>query len=280
MLQRAEIRRIIEDALREDIGPGDVTTGTVLTGREKGRARAVAKSDMIIAGIHVFEGVFMAVDPGIRFRGKIRDGQPAKKGDVIAEVSGRLDSILRAERVALNFFQRMCGIATLTRRYVEEVKGTRARILDTRKTVPGLRVLDKYAVRTGGGQNHRFALYDGILIKDNHITAAGGITAAVKRAAAAKTPGLKIEVEVKNLKEVREALRAGADMIMLDNMSLTEMEKAVRLIAGRVPVEASGNVSLLNVRKVAETGVDYISAGALTHSVPAADISLNILSLQ
>jgi nicotinate-nucleotide pyrophosphorylase (carboxylating) len=280
MLQRAEIRRIIEGALREDIGPGDVTTGSVLTGRERGRARAVAKADMVIAGIHVFKEVFLAVDPEIRFHEKVRDGETAKKGDVIAEVSGRLGSILRAERVALNFFQRMCGIATLTRRYVDEVRGTKARILDTRKTAPGLRVLDKYAVKAGGGLNHRFALYDGILIKDNHITAAGGIAAAVKRAAAARTPALKIEVEVKNLKEVKEALKAGADMIMLDNMSLPDMEKAVRFIAGRAPVEASGNVSLLNVRKVADTGVDYISAGALTHSIAAADISLNISSLQ
>jgi len=192
-------------------------------------------------------------------------------------VSGRLSSILQAERVALNFFQRMCGIATLTRRYVDQVKSTKAKILDTRKTAPGLRVLDKYAVKAGGGHNHRFALYDGVLIKDNHITAAGGITPAVRRAAAARTPTLKIEVEVKNLKEAKEALKAGADMIMLDNMSLKNMEEAVRFIAGKVPVEASGNISLLNVREVAETGVDYISAGALTRSVSAADISLIIL---
>ncbi len=277
MLQQTEIRRIIERALREDIGSGDVTTGSVLTGREKGRARAMAKADMVIAGIQVFKEVFLAVDPEIRFLGKLRDGQPAKRGDTIAEVSGRLSSILQAERVALNFFQRMCGIATLTRSYVDQVKGTKAKILDTRKTAPGLRVLDKYAVKAGGGHNHRFALYDGVLIKDNHITAAGGITPAVRRAAAARTPTLKIEVEVKNLKEAKEALKAGADMIMLDNMSLKNMEEAVRFIAGKVPVEASGNISLLNVREVAETGVDYISAGALTHSVSAADISLIIL---
>jgi nicotinate-nucleotide pyrophosphorylase (carboxylating) len=277
MLVTPEIRRIIERALREDIGSGDVTTGSVLTGREKGRARAVAKADMVIAGIQVFKEVFLAVDLEIRFLGKLRDGQPAKRGDTIAEVAGSLSSILQAERVALNLFQRMCGVATLTRRYVDRVKSTKTKILDTRKTVPGLRVLDKYAVKAGGGHNHRFALYDGVLIKDNHITAAGGITSAVRRAAAARTPTLKIEVEVKNLKEAKEALKAGADMIMLDNMSLKNMEEAVRFIAGKVPVEASGNISLLNVREVAETGVDYISAGALTHSVSAADISLIIL---
>jgi nicotinate-nucleotide pyrophosphorylase (carboxylating) len=277
MIVTPEIRRIIERALREDIGSGDVTTGSVLTGREKGRARAVAKADMVIAGIQVFKEVFLAVDPEIRFLGKLRDGQRAKRGDTIAEMSGRLSSILQAERVALNLFHRMCGIATLTRRYVDRVKGTKAKILDTRKTVPGLRVLDKYAVKAGGGHNHRFALYDGILIKDNHITAAGGITPAVRRASAFITPTLKIEVEVKNLKEAKEALKAGADVIMLDNMSLKNMEEAVRFIAGKVPVEASGNISLSNVREVAETGVDYISAGALTHSVIAADISLIIL---
>jgi nicotinate-nucleotide pyrophosphorylase (carboxylating) len=276
MIVTPEIRRIIEGALREDIGSGDVTTGSVLTGREKGRARAVAKADMVIAGIQVFKEVFLAVDPEIRFLGKLRDGQPAKRGDTIAEVSGRLSSILQAERVALNFFQRMCGVATLTRNYVDRVMGTKAKILDTRKTAPGLRVLDKYAVKAGGGHNHRFALYDGVLIKDNHITAAGGITPAVRRAADARTPTLKIEVEVKNLKEAEEALKAGADMIMLDNMSLKNMEEAVRFIAGKVPVEASGNISILNVREVAETGVDYISAGALTHSVSAADISIII----
>lgn len=280
MFLTPEIRQVIEIALREDIGPGDVTTGSVLTGLEKGRARAVAKADMVIAGIRVFEEVFLAVDPDIRFAARLRDSQKAKKGDTIADVSGRLSSILQAERVALNFFQRMCGIATLTRGFVDRVKGTRAKILDTRKTAPGLRVLDKYAVKAGGGRNHRFALYDGILIKDNHIAAAGGITPAVRRAAAARTPTVKIEVEVKNLKEAREALKAGADMIMLDNMSPRQMEEAVRFIADKVPVEASGNISLLNVREVAETGVDYISAGALTHSVVAADISLNILSLQ
>ncbi len=278
MTQKLEIKRIIETALREDIGSGDVTTGSVLTGREAGRARALAKEDIVVAGIDVFREVFLTLDPDIRFQAKSRDGQRVEKGSAIAEISGSLAGILQAERVALNLFQRMCGIATLTRSFVDQVKGTKAKILDTRKTAPGLRVLDKYAVRAGGGCNHRFALYDGVLIKDNHIAAAGGITPAVRRAAALIAPTLKIEVEVKNLKEAKEALKAGADMIMLDNMGLKEMAEAVSVIGGRVPVEASGNISIHNVKDVAGTGVDYISAGALTHSVQAADISLNILA--
>lgn len=278
MTQKLEIKRIIETALREDIGSGDVTTGSVLTGREAGRARALAKEDIVVAGIDVFREVFLTLDPDIRFQAKSRDGQRVEKGSAIAEISGSLAGILQAERVALNLFQRMCGIATLTRSFVDQVKGTKAKILDTRKTAPGLRVLDKYAVRAGGGCNHRFALYDGVLIKDNHIAAAGGITPAVRRAAALIAPTLKIEVEVRNLKEAEEALKAGADMIMLDNMGLKEMAEAVSVIGGRVPVEASGNISIHNVKDVAGTGVDYISAGALTHSVQAADISLNILA--
>lgn len=186
--------------------------------------------------------------------------------------------ILQAERVALNIFQRMCGIATRTAQYVEAVKGTRARILDTRKTAPGLRILDKMAVKIGGGQNHRTGLYDGVLIKDNHIAAAGGITAAVTAQKKSLRHTLKIEVETKNLQEVEEALSCGVDIIMLDNMNVDEMKRAVALIAGRAVTEASGNVSLENVAKIAATGVDYISVGELTHSVFAADISLNILT--
>lgn len=279
-MQKLEIKRIIETALREDMGSGDVTTGAVLTGREAGRARAVAKEDIVVAGLDVFRDVFLTLDPGLRFQAKCKDGRRVEKGDVIAEISGSLAGILQAERVALNLFQRMCGVATLTRSFADQVKGTKAKILDTRKTAPGLRILDKYAVRAGGGCNHRFALYDGVLIKDNHITAAGGITRAVRRAAALIAPTLKIEVEVKNLKEAKEALTSGADMIMLDNMGLKEMTEAVRFIDGRVPVEASGNISIHNVNAVAGTGVDYISVGALTHSVKAADIALNILAVK
>jgi nicotinate-nucleotide pyrophosphorylase (carboxylating) len=275
-LEKAEIKRIIETALHEDIGAGDVTSDAVLSGKETGRARALAKADMLIAGMDVFKAVFVTVDPDIRFTPRNDDGSKAKNGTILAGVKGNLRSILKAERVALNLFQRMCGIATLTRQYADLVKGTQAKILDTRKTVPGLRILDKYAVRIGGGYNHRHALYDGILIKDNHITAAGGIIPAVTRAAAATSPLLKIEVEVKNLSEVKDALAVGAHMIMLDNMTIGAIKQAVRLIAGRVCIEVSGNVSLQNVRAIAETGVDFISIGALTHSVAAADISLKI----
>jgi nicotinate-nucleotide pyrophosphorylase (carboxylating) len=279
VLEKSEIRRIIETALREDIGPGDVTTGCILTGRETGIARAVAKADLVVAGMDVFQDVFHSVDPGLRFKKKGRDGKHFRKGAVLAEVAGSLQSILQAERVALNLFQRMCGIATLTRMYVGLVSGTKAKILDTRKTAPGIRALDKYAVRAGGGCNHRMALYDGILIKDNHIEAAGGVAEAVRRAAASVAPTLKIEVEVKNMAEVKEALIAGADMILLDNMDIRMMKQAVEFVSGRIPLEASGNVSLENARDIARTGVDYISVGALTHSVTAADISLKVFSV-
>jgi nicotinate-nucleotide pyrophosphorylase (carboxylating) len=268
------VHRLIRCALEEDIGAGDVTTGSVLTGQESGTARAVAKADMVLAGIDVFRETFLLLDPEIQFTNCLEDGREIKRSEILAELSGKLAGILTAERTALNFLQRMSGIATMTRQYVAAVSGTRARILDTRKTVPGLRSLDKYAVRVGGGLNHRFALYDGVLIKDNHITAAGGITPAIQRARQKIAHTLKIEVEVKNIGEVREALSAGADAVMLDNMTPEAMSEAVRLIGGKVPVEASGNVTLANVRQIAETGVNFISVGALTHSVTAADISL------
>jgi nicotinate-nucleotide pyrophosphorylase (carboxylating) len=268
------LHRLIRNALEEDIGAGDVTTTAVLTGTETGAARAVAKTDLVLAGIDVFRRTFLLLDPEIRFTAHFEDGRTIKRGEILAELTGGLAGILTAERTALNFLQRLSGIATTTRCYVEAVTGTRARILDTRKTAPGLRILDKYAVRIGGGGNHRFALYDGVLIKDNHITAAGGITPAIDRARQHIPHTLKIEVEVKNIAEVREALAAGADAVMLDNMTPGAMGEAVRFIGGRVPVEASGNVTLANVRQIAETGVDFISVGALTHSVTAADISL------
>ncbi len=279
MIPEVIVHPLIRSALEEDIGAGDVTTAAVLTGAEAGTARAVAKADMVLAGIDVFQRTFLLLDPDVRFTGYIEDGREIKRGEILTELSGRLASILTAERTALNFLQRMSGIATMTRRYVQAVAGTPARILDTRKTAPGLRVLDKYAVRMGGGGNHRFALYDGVLIKDNHITAAGGVTPAIQRARKKIFHALKIEVEVKNIGEVREALLSGADAVMLDNMTPEAMSEAVRFIGGRVPVEASGNVTLANVRQIAETGVDFISVGALTHSVAAADISL-LVSLQ
>jgi nicotinate-nucleotide pyrophosphorylase (carboxylating) len=274
----AKVRQIIKAALDEDIGSGDVTTDAVLTGEEKGLARALVKAETVIAGIEVFREVFLVRDPALKVVLMKKDGERAGAGEVVAEVSGKLASILTAERVALNLFQRMCGIAALTRRYVEGTRGTKARILDTRKTVPGLRILDKYAVRAGGGFNHRVGLYDGVLIKDNHIAAAGGIAKAVKRVAGRAPMMVRVEVEVRNLKEVREALSAGAHVIMLDNMVTEEMRKAVALIAGRALVEASGNVTVERVKEIAETGVDFISTGAITHSAAAADISLKVRS--
>jgi nicotinate-nucleotide pyrophosphorylase (carboxylating) len=274
MLERRIVRRLIGSAFREDIGFGDITTTAVLTGEEAGTVRALAKSEIVVAGISVFREAFFYRDTQVTFAGCFKDGQKAEKGAILAEVSGNLQSILTAERVALNFFQRMCGIATLTRQYVDQVRGTQAKILDTRKTVPGLRYLDKYAVRVGGGFNHRFGLYDGVLIKDNHIAASGSITKALARIRGRISHTLKVEVEVKNLQELEEALSAGADVIMLDNMTIKDMGKAVSFANGRILLEASGNVTLANVKQVAETGVDFISVGMLTHSVSAADISL------
>ena len=276
MLETSSLRSLIRRALNEDMGPGDVTTSSVLTGEEKGSALAVAKAEMVVAGIEVFKEVFLALDPDIRFIRSTVDGQGAAPGEVLAEVSGNLANILMAERTALNLLQRMCGVATHTMRFAGEIRGTRARILDTRKTMPGLRMLDKYAVRVGGGSNHRMGLFDGVLIKDNHIAAAGGIAKAVARARQGAPHTLKIEVEAGNIQEVKEAAAAGADIIMLDNMDLEEMREAVRLIEGRALTEASGNVNLSNVKRIAETGVDFISVGAITHSAPAADISLKI----
>ncbi len=276
MIHTHSIRKLIQSALEEDIGTGDITTAAVLTGNETGKATAFAKAELVAAGIDVFRQTFLVLDGRIQFIGCCEDGQVVQKGGSLAEISGNLGSILTAERVALNFLQRMCGIATLTRQYVDEVKGTHAKILDTRKTVPGLRSFDKYAVKIGGGTNHRFGLYDGVLIKDNHIAAAGGISQALARVRGRFPHTLKVEVEVKNLSELEEALVSGADTIMLDNMTVGDMRKAVDIINRRVPLEASGNVSLANVRQIAETGVDFISVGALTHSVSASDISLKI----
>ena len=277
MLEMDAVRKIIRRALEEDIRSGDVTTTAVLTGSETGRAEARAKEDLIVAGLDVLREVFRVRDAGLFFETRLRDGASAPRGAVLATVSGSLSSILTAERVALNLFQRMCGIATLTKQFVDAVAGTKAKILDTRKTMPGLRILDKYSVRMGGGLNHRYGLYDGVLIKDNHIEAAGGLLEAVRRARAAAPFMVKIEVEVKDLAEVAEALTACADVILLDNMSTADMKKAVELIGGRSLVEASGNVTVSTVREIAATGVDFISSGALTHSARAADISLKVV---
>ncbi len=277
MLEKEAVRKIIRRALEEDIRSGDVTTSAALTGSETGQGTALAKEDLVVAGLDVFCEVFRVRDAGLVFETELSDGAWAPCGTVLATVSGSLSSILTAERVALNLFQRMCGIATLTKQFVDAVAGTKAKILDTRKTLPGLRILDKYSVRAGGGQNHRYGLYDGVLIKDNHIEAAGGIAQAVRRVRGRAPLMVKIEVEVKNLAEVEEALAAGAEIIMLDNMTVGEMRQAVEVVSGRALVEASGNVTLPTVKPIASTGVDFISSGALTHSARAADISLKVI---
>jgi nicotinate-nucleotide pyrophosphorylase (carboxylating) len=272
--QKILLDTLISTALAEDVGSGDVTTTAILSGQEKGHARVVAKSELVVAGVDIFSRVFFLVDDRIQFTSFRKDGQRVQPKEVVAEISGSLASILIAERVALNFFQRACGIATATRQYVDAVAGTKAKILDTRKTAPGLRLLDKYAVRIGGGTNHRFGLSNAVLIKENHIEAAGGIGEAVSRVRRTASHTLKIEIEVKNLQELNEALEAGVDIIMLDNMGIPEMREAVVHVNGKVPLEASGNVTLATVRQIAETGVDFISVGSLTHSVKAADLSL------
>lgn len=266
--------RIIENALMEDIHTGDITTLAVVSERRPARARLIAKESMVLAGVNVAARVFTFLDASTGFRPLHGDGARLAAGDLIAELNGDSAMLLQGERVALNLLQRMSGTATLTSRYVEAVAGTRARIVDTRKTTPGLRVLEKYAVRVGGGINHRTGLYDGVLIKENHIAAAGGITQAVTRARAYIPHTMKIEVETETLAEVAEAIDAGAEIIMLDNMDLATMTEAVQLIGGRSLVEASGGVNLETVRGIAETGVDIISVGALTHSARAMDISM------
>ncbi|MCM2357921.1 MAG: carboxylating nicotinate-nucleotide diphosphorylase [Geobacteraceae bacterium] len=268
------IDRIIENALAEDIHTGDITTLAVVRTDREARAILKAKEEMVLAGIQVAARVFRLLDERIVFTPCFGDGDRLVAGDLIAELSGNASSLLQGERVALNLLQRMCGIATLTSRYVEEVRGTGARLVDTRKTTPGLRVLEKYAVRIGGGINHRTGLYDGVLIKENHIAAAGGIAEAVQRARSYIPHTLKIEIETETLDQVAEALAAGADIIMLDNMEPAAMAEAVALIDGKALVEASGGVNLATVREIAETGVDIISVGALTHSARAMDISM------
>ncbi len=272
----AEIKSILRRALDEDIGPGDVTSAWTLPDDLEQRGKLIAKANGVVAGLEVARMVFAMLDSRVQFHPLVEDGSTVAPGDVLATVQGPVKSILSGERVALNLLQRMSGIATLTRRYVDAVHGTQAAILDTRKTTPGLRVLEKMAVRLGGGQNHRTGLYDMVLIKDNHIAAAGSISMAVQAVQARNRAGLRVEVEVKNLAELRDALELGVDRIMLDNMDAETMRQAVALTAGRVELEASGGITLDTVAAVAQTGVDYISVGALTHSAPALDISLDL----
>lgn len=268
------IDRLIEQALLEDIHTGDITTLAVVPGERPASARLIAKENLVVAGLATASRVFKVLDPDICFTACLSDGDKVTAGTVLATVHGEAAQLLMGERVALNLLQRMCGIATLTASFVDAVSGTKARIVDTRKTTPGLRQLEKYAVRVGGGINHRTGLYDGVLIKENHIVAAGGITEAIRRARAYIPHTLKIEIETETLHQVHEALEAGADIIMLDNMSLDDMRVAVVTIGGRALVEASGGVNLDRVQAIAETGVDIISVGALTHSPRAMDISM------
>ena len=276
MWSKRELQRKIEEWLQEDIGFGDVTTMSTIPETAQGVGILYAKEAGVIAGLPVAQLVFETVDPTLSFTALVKEGARVEKGEQIAEVSGSVRSILSGERLALNLLQRLSGIATRTSEYAQAVSGTKARVVDTRKTTPGLRMLEKYAVRVGGGHNHRYALYDAVMIKDNHIKGVGGIAQAVASARAAVPHTMTIEVETETLDQVQEALDAGADIIMLDNMPLDVMKQAVTLIGGRAVVEASGGVTLDTIRSIAETGVDVISVGALTHSVKALDISLDL----
>ncbi|MCD6139080.1 MAG: carboxylating nicotinate-nucleotide diphosphorylase [Deltaproteobacteria bacterium] len=277
MNQMFETDELIRIALEEDIGPGDVTTDALIEPDREGEATIFAKESLVLAGLKLAQRVFLTLDADMSFEEAFEDGNRVKRGDEVLRARGKLHALLAGERTALNFLQHLSGIATLTRQFVDHAGTVSVRLTDTRKTTPGWRVLEKYAVRVGGGHNHRFGLYDGILIKDNHIKACGGITEAVRRARNKHRYLLRIEVEVTNLEEVEEALANGVDVIMLDNMRPHEIRKAVKLVDGRALVEVSGGVALDTVAELASTGVDIISIGALTHSARAVDISMNII---
>ena len=274
------VNTMIEVALKEDLGQGDITSNTLIPCDLQGKASILIKEQGVIAGVEIAKRVFVKVDRSLKTQIEINDGTRVKPGDVAMHISGNVRSILSGERVALNFLQRMSGIASTTAKYVAEVRGLGVDIADTRKTTPGLRLLEKYAVRMGGGRNHRLDLSDAILIKDNHIAALRSLGMSFKeivaKAKSEAPPEIKIEVEATTIQEVKEALEAEADIIMLDNMSTGDMIRAVELVAGRAEVEGSGGINLNNVRAAAETGVDFISVGALTHSYKALDISLEL----
>jgi nicotinate-nucleotide pyrophosphorylase (carboxylating) len=279
LLSAKEIESAVRRALAEDIGRGDATTLALVPARARARARMVARAPLIVAGLDFAEAAFGALAPAVRIERLARDGEAVPAGTTLLRLAGPARALLTAERTALNFVQRLSGVATLTARFVVAVAGTQARILDTRKTTPGWRRFEKYAVTCGGGRNHRVGLFDQILIKDNHLVALRGrqpnpIAWAVRRARAA-CPALAVEVEADTLAQVRQAVAAGADFVLLDNMPPARLRQAVRLVAGRARTEASGGVTLENVRAIAETGVDFISVGALTHSAPAVDIALD-----
>jgi nicotinate-nucleotide pyrophosphorylase (carboxylating) len=269
---------LIERAIAEDLGKGDLTSAAVVPANARARARIEQRSPGMLSGLRVAQAVFRTLDPSLRWHAHAAAGEWREPG-MVAEVAGPAASVLAGERVALNFLGRLSGVATLTARFVAAVEGTGARILDTRKTTQGLRALEKEAVRDGGGQSHRAGLYDAILIKENHAALAGGVGAATRRALSAAPPDVDVEVECADAQELDEALAAGARRILLDNMGPAELHLAVERVAGRAELEASGGITLANVRAVAETGVDYISVGALTHSAPALDLSLVLESL-
>jgi len=271
------IDKIIEQALLEDIGTGDITTKSIIPSNLKAKGIIKTSEEGIVAGLDIVFMVFKKLDSEICFQPKIKDGNKILPGEILAEITGPAQTILKGERVALNFLQRMSGIATITSKFCQEVKDFLVRIVDTRKTTPGLRILEKYAVRMGGGYNHRFGLYDAVLIKDNHIAVAGGIRSAVNSVRKQISHTVKIEVEVENLSQLQEALKVQVNIIMLDNMDLDTMKEAVKIAKGKAIIEASGGITLEKVQKIAQTGVDLISVGALTHSVKSLDISMEIL---
>lgn len=269
--------KFLMQALEEDITSEDISTNAVMPEYRKGQVELICKQDGIIAGLGVFQRVFELLDDTIVFDMRAKDGDAVKTGDLLAVVTGDIRVLLSGERTALNYLQRMSGIATYTNSLVRLLEGTKTTLLDTRKTTPNMRIFEKYAVKVGGGSNHRYNLSDGVMLKDNHIGAAGSITKAVKMAREYVSFVHKIEVEVENLDMVREAVEAGADIIMLDNMTLEEMKEAVRIIGGRAKTECSGNVTKENIKNILDAGVDYVSSGALTHSAPILDISLKNL---
>ncbi len=270
------LRSFIELALNEDIGPGDITTDNLIPSDSRGRGVIVAKQSLVLAGLDVAREVFVSLDPAVEFHPKFKDGDFIDKGATVIEIKGCLRTLLKGERTALNFLQRLSGIATHVRSFVDTFDNRNVRLVDTRKTTPGWRTLEKYAVRVGGAYNHRMGLYDGVLIKDNHIAVCGGIANAVEKIRKNISHLVKIEVEVDSLDQVREALDTGADVIMLDNMNLEKIREAVKLINGQALVEVSGMVKRDDVKTLADTGVDIISAGALTHSAVAVDLSMRI----
>jgi nicotinate-nucleotide pyrophosphorylase (carboxylating) len=269
---------LIRLALKEDIGPGDITTDNIVAPDTRGKGVIVAKQDLVIAGLQVAEKVFRTLEPSVRFTTDFTDGDRVASGTTVVRIAGTLRALLKGERTSLNFLQRLSGIATQARTYVDTVKGTTVKLVDTRKTTPGWRVLEKYAVRIGGASNHRMGLYDGVLIKDNHIAVAGGVARAVRTVRRSISHLVKVEVEAASFEEVREALAAGADIIMLDNMDLEQIRTAVRIIDNKALVEVSGGVTRQQLEELSRTGVDLISIGALTHSAVAVDLSMRIES--